>query len=450
MMRIVDRPQPSSIGENMRDGDKLRALVAQLTTRPAADVELDSWPTQHGLDSLSMLIFREECERIFGVYIPDEDWAVMHNLNDILKFIRTSLSHASRFDHESISTLNARPITSSPLNWNSDDLIESLEIGMPLTGINQLSENALLKYLGDLRWRHMALESGVSSRNIKDASGNRLYPTFFYVELSFPIDRPMAGYGENDVFQIVDSVGRYGLSMLDGVAYLVPPEKRDCITRPLDGLADATSLGIPAVRISNIFVMKFNGAEWLKKGRPKDGLIDGIRELPSAPDSYAIVKQAEKDGYIDLPDKSYVPFHDYPSEYDYAIEPDRDVNGVGLLYFANYPIFLDLGERDALKRARGKWHDDLINKRTVINRKIAYLNNASWQDALKIRTRVWIKSLFLNEEGGSSSAATQIFSNQQMYRVSDGRMICVCSSHKLLYGACAEELRGSHQIGQSG
>jgi len=74
-----------------------------------------------------------------------------------------------------------------------------------------------LKYLGDLRWRHMAAASGVPSRDIADDLGNRLYPTFFYVESSFPVDRPMSYFGENDVFRVVDSVGRYGFSMLDGV-----------------------------------------------------------------------------------------------------------------------------------------------------------------------------------------------------------------------------------------
>ena len=253
----------------------------------------------------------------------------------------------------------------------------------------------------------------------------------------------MAHYDENDVLQIIDSVGRFGFSMLDGTAYLIPPEKHDVITRPLDGLADARSLGIPAVRMSNIFVMQFNGAEWLKKGRPRDGLINSIRELLVAPESYAIVKQAETNGYIDLPGANFLALHDIPVEYDYLIQPDRDVNGAGLLYFANYPLFLDLGEREALRWARWPWPDDLINKRTIISRKIAYLNNASWKDALRIRTQVWIKNPLSDRGHDLSLAPVRIFSNQQMYRVSDGRMMCVCSSHKLLYGVAEEHLKWS-------
>ena len=61
--------------------------------------------------------------------------------------------------------------------------------------------------------------------------------------------------------------------------------------------------------------------------------------------------------------------HDVLADYDYVIQPDRDVNGMGLLYFANYPLFFDLAERDALERSRWAWSHDLINKRTIVSRK---------------------------------------------------------------------------------
>jgi probable biosynthetic protein (TIGR04098 family) len=425
--------------ERMPESDQLREIVAALTHRPAADVQLDSWATQCGLDSLSLLILREQCEQSFGVSISDEDWAGMQSLNDVLTVICAPQRGMS-------ASLRKNLTAASSTKWanirlSRDSLMESVEIGMPLTGINQLSENALLKYLGDLRWRHVALLSGVPSRELADSSSNRLYPTFFYVELSFPFDKPMAYYGENDVLRVIDSVGRYGSSMLDGIAYLIPAEKQDHIGQPPDGLAQAKALGIPAVRMSNIFAMQFNGAGWLKKGRPKDGLIDGIRELPVAPDSQAIAKQAETNGYIELPGTTCLPLHDAPVDYEYLIQPDRDVNGVGLLYFANYPLFFDLAEREALKRARWPWPDDIINKRSIVGRKIAYLNNASWGDTLRIKTQVWIENPLSERENGLLAGTVRIFSSQQMYRASDDRLMSVCSCHKLLCGVPADQIK---------
>src|SRR5205823_662092 len=87
-----------------------------------------------------------------------------------------------------------------------------------------------------------------------------------------------------------------------------------------------------------------------------------------------------------------VPLHGAPVDYEYAIQPDRDVNGAGLLYFANYPLFLDMAERAALQTGPFVCQDQIINTRTIVTRKMAYLNNASWRDRLRIKTQVWIGS----------------------------------------------------------
>ena len=61
---------------------------------------------------------------------------------------------------------------------------------------------------------------GVPTRHIVDEAGERLYATFFYVEVAFPPDRPISSFGENDQFTVMSSVARYGTSMVDGIWYL--------------------------------------------------------------------------------------------------------------------------------------------------------------------------------------------------------------------------------------
>src|SRR5439155_18252462 len=126
---------------------------------------------------------------------------------------------------------------------------EDLTIGMPMTGINQLSESALLKHLGDLRWRHITKLTGVSSKNLVDCDGERLYPAFFFVDVQFPALTSMAAYGENDKVELIDTVARFGSSLLDGIAYIVPYERRNSLQQPLKGMADALAHGVPAVRL---------------------------------------------------------------------------------------------------------------------------------------------------------------------------------------------------------
>ena len=55
-----------------------------------------------------------------------------------------------------------------------------------------------------------------------------------------------------------------------------------------------------------------------------------------------VLVQAAKKRLLDVP-TTYVPLTLGPLEFDYRIVPDRDLNGAGLLYFANYPTFLDIG-----------------------------------------------------------------------------------------------------------
>jgi probable biosynthetic protein (TIGR04098 family) len=71
-------------------------------------------------------------------------------------------------------------------------------------------------------------------------------------------------------------------------------------------------------------------------------------ETAVAPDSYAEVKQAEKAGAFGRPGPTYVPLTSGPMEVDYKLVPDRDLNGAGLVYFANYPLILDIAEREVL------------------------------------------------------------------------------------------------------
>ena len=416
----------------MSNADSLRQLVGSLVDRAWGDIELKSWPTEYGLDSLSILIFREQCEGVFGMVIPDDDWANMCELSHILHFIE---SHVPKNGRTHVPVAQPSQIPTEPeVRWGDKYFADRVQIGMPLTGVNNLSENALLKYVGDLRWRHLEKMSGEPSRNFIDGSGHRLYPTFFYVDVFFPENTSMADFGENDCFDAVDYVSRYGHSIVDGVTFLLQENSRNAIAASPTSIEDAKRCGLPAIRMSNIFVMMFDGAQWLKKGRPRDGLIDAIEESAAAPETTLIAKRAETEGYIEYPDDSFVSVTDAPLEFSYEILPDRDVNGAGLLYFANYPVFLDLAERDALRRAKCRWPDEVINKRSTARRKVAYLNNATWKDKLKIETRLWINCTAHNN-------CVQVFSVQRMWRRSDDRLMCVASTRKLLRGLDATELR---------
>jgi hypothetical protein len=97
-------------------------------------------------------------------------------------------------------------------------------------------------------------------------------------------------------------------------------------------------------------------------------------------------------------------------------------------------------ERDALRNADLSLSEEQCNRRTLIRRRSAYLNNASWTDTICVRTRVWIQSPFLTGHAAPEMAPVRLFSNQRMYRTSDGRIMMVSTAEKLLFGTSMEDL----------
>ena len=181
---------------------ELRSLISELTRARPEAIDLALPLEQQGLDSLQLIILRERLETNLAVVFTDDEWMAIDTPASVLARVASQ----------------TRGVAAAGLHWSSADL----EIGMPMTGRNNLAETPLLQYLGDQRWRQISAVMGVPTREIVDDAGERLYATFYYVELAFPLARPMASFGENDRLSVVSSMSRYGTSMVDGTSYLVP------------------------------------------------------------------------------------------------------------------------------------------------------------------------------------------------------------------------------------
>jgi probable biosynthetic protein (TIGR04098 family) len=190
--------------------------------------------------------------------------------------------------------------------------------------------------------------------------------------------------------------------------------------------------GVPAVRLSNIFVRQFGGAEWLKKGRPADPRFTRIPASADPPDSYVLTKSAERDRTFERCGPPWIPMTDGPVQRDYQLVPDRDLNGAGLVYFANYPMFLDICERDVLGSARLPLSEDLIDRRTLVRRRSAYLNNASAHDTITIEIEPWARVQAASADTGGATVDLLIHVNSRMSRRSDERVMMIATAVKVV------------------
>jgi probable biosynthetic protein (TIGR04098 family) len=419
----------------------VREVVAGTAKVPEDQIDLGLWLTAYQVDSLSQLIVRETLERVLGAYLPDDLW----NQCRTLRMLVDRLHERQRGGLREPPAPGAPPeVPATGLRLApSGMLYDDVEIGMPLTGRNNLAEGPLLQYVGDLRWKHLSAVCGVRTRDIVDAEGNRLYSTFFYVEVAFPERRPMASYGENDRFRVASTMERFGESMLDGTVFLLPPDAPETGRPPFPSAAAAAAAGTPALRLANVFVRQFTDGSWLKKSRPANPGVHRISEMATAPDCYPVVKQAGKDATLGRPDDPrWLPLTSTAIRREYRLLPDRDLNGAGLVYFANYPVFLDICEREALASTGWGLTGEVLDRRTLVRRRSAYLNNASATDTLDIDLEAWVEDPRVAQPAAPEMAPVRLLLHHTMRRRSDGAIMMVSAAEKMIFGRPMEDVPG--------
>jgi probable biosynthetic protein (TIGR04098 family) len=313
--------------------------------------------------------------------------------------------------------------------------LAELEIGLPLTGRCNLAESPLLQLVGDLQWKAISRISGVPSKEIHDKEGARLYATFFFAETRFDSAQPMAAFGENDHLTIATDMSRFGVQMIEGRHYLLSKDEDGTLQPIPESPKAAVRQRVPFVRLANNFVKQTHGPARLANARPANEGIKQIARKQYPPVSYLLLKKAERFGtFFKLPE-SFIPLHATPLRTEYEIVPDRDLNGVGLLYFANYPLVLDICERRLLGGLDHRFFSpELLNKRTVVHRRSAYYGNATADERLLVEMNAWIANPFLGDAGEPGADPIELRLEFRMTRRSDRNLMMVSSAKKLIYG----------------
>lgn len=276
----------------------------------------------------------------------------------------------------------------------------SFELGMPHLGRHNLNENSLLKVIGHDRWRIIEEAGKIKSSNIRDEEHNRLYATFYFVELELSPERPLSFYGENQQLSFRADLSHYERVYIDG-RY---------------ALADG---GPFRIRASNVFIYQLAGPSKLAMAPPANMCFDTIPALESQPDSLDLCRSAKKAGRF---------FDGMPQEHSlgsreiaYELDPDRDMNGAGLVYFANFVCFMDYAERHFLSEL--KMPDSLLDARSTYQRRIGYFGNAKEHDRLNITIAASLLPLEAN--------LLSMKFDYRLCRSSDGKEIAVSSARKV-------------------
>lgn len=249
-----------------------------------------------------------------------------------------------------------------------------------------------LAQVADWTWDTVSTACGTDMYREKNEGGLPTYLSFFYLRVSAGPAMQMHQFTFGDVIDVVTTAFNFGSteSMLT-LHRVARASQNGAFPRPVDPveLYERRDEGC-------LYVESVN--RWITRSRPgsNEALVKsspgGIatRHLPVLPDrysprlSYDVARKAET--FHDVASPDYEPVVD-DFTVDYTIDAARDLNGVGLVFFASFNSMIDSALLK-LWRHLGRDVHSFLN-RVVRDRRICYTANAEIDSTLQIRFRSW-------------------------------------------------------------
>jgi len=270
---------------------------------------------------------------------------------------------------------------------HSDPQLE-FTVGMPNMVPNQLSEVELLKIFGDLQWSQIAAALRCTPHDLVNEAGERLYPSFVQVEACFGPSGDISRFQEGSRIRARCGVRFYAGQFVEG---LVVFDDRDVPPQAIPEAWAASDRSVrpsPWVSMTNAFVTRVSESNRLKTFRPAGIPSSGLPEIAEKPESLTAHERVMNDGRIELPIQCDVavplaPRDDAPIPY--AISPENDLNGAGLVYFARYVAMMNHAERTFLSsRLDRPFSGPLIQCLSSERRRTFFYSNAGPTDEVLI------------------------------------------------------------------
>ncbi len=306
--------------------------------------DLEISPRDAGIDSIDLVVIRVALEKFIGKEIQNSEWNNFKTIQQAIDFCKLTEKTQVK------STAKVQSILAS----------RNREINMPQMANSSLSENWIFKELGDIHWELLSKGLNTNSSSVKDEAGNRLYATFTRVQIN---TISLTETKENDTLEFKAELKRFGHS-----TYISEIEIQNGEAKGNATLMTSFSTR-EAIDNSKLF-----------KSQPisTDNSVPEFSSTPSILNDYRLLRKGLLESYklngepFDLTAKQV-------AEIKYSIHPFYEINGVGLLYFASYPIISDKCEADYFNSTENKkWG----NKFFTTDRDVFYFANCNADDSI--------------------------------------------------------------------
>ena len=241
-------------------------------------------------------------------------------------------------------------------------------VNMPQMALTGLSESWFMKEIGDCHWHMLCEDLGLKSNEIFDEIGNRLYATF--VRIKFESSSSFKDYQANDFLDISGSIQRIGNTLYFSQIDITCNDKSiKCY-------------------LATTFSTRENESDNTKltKGVPStsdDNVIATISEIPKHIREIVKLKKNSITNVL-VGNHSFDLSDEVVFETSYKINPYTDINGVGLLYFASYPLINDVCELELFNNKLSTDTHWALNSSTM-TRDVFYFGNCNIDDMISYR-----------------------------------------------------------------
>jgi len=296
-----------------------------------------------------------------------------------------------------------------------------LMLGLPHTNHRGLSEPLLLMQAGHFQWTSIAAATGRPLSRLRTASGGEVYAAFYYIEERLPPATPLEAFRLDDVVRFAIALRSFKNIAVEGRVVFDRPERLSDLARVDASLApDATDVPHPFIRFGNIFVTPVKGNSLLRVAPPAGADFSRLPPLPNDDNPYHVTRAAAEGRGLGVLDDRWSPAGSF--EHRYRIDIERDTNGAGLVYFANYAAFMETAERLAFVELALPIQPDLLGRRSLLHRRIAYYGNADVSDTIDIRVTVLL----------DHGSPRRLGFRYAIERHEDGQTICLSEAVKVI------------------
>jgi probable biosynthetic protein (TIGR04098 family) len=354
--------------------------ISKTLDKVLSDSDHDLPLEQLALDGAALDGLHRHLDRLCGVIVSDDTWSNFETLNDVVTWY--------------LVAMNDKKIKKQ----------YSQVVNMPQMALTGLSENWLFKEIGDCHWHMLCEDLGLKSNGIFDEFRNRLYATF--VRIRFESSVSLKQYQENDVIEFTGRIKRFGNSLYFG---------------QVDLAGDGKEMHCSLVTTFSTRDSDCNNHK-LTKGVPSNGnenMVTSLSEMPKLVMEYVKLKKGTIQN-VGLGGHSFSVSDQALFERSYTLNPYTDINGVGLLYFAAYPLINDYCELEFFNSERMSGSHWALASSTVM-RDVCYLANCNIDDVITYRlnsyhliadNRIAIQSTLLR--ASDNTVMARIFTIKQL------------------------------------